>query len=115
MRGVIPIPIIGSEALFMWGVWVSLSREHFFRMSELWNDPKIVEEPPYFGWLSNNIPVYPNTLNLKTNIFSRNVKHRPYIELEPTNHPLALEQRRGITCERVEEIAAIMMHKGPTN
>jgi len=35
---------------------------------------------------------------------------RPEIELEPTEHPLAVEQREGITWERVDEIAAIMLH-----
>ena len=30
---------------------------------------------------------------------------RPYIELEPTDHPLAVEFREGITMERVQEIA----------
>lgn len=60
---------------------VSLSEKNFYRMIELWNDPKIVEEPPYFGWLSNNIPVYPDTLNLETNVSSRDVKDRPYIHV----------------------------------
>jgi hypothetical protein len=110
VRGVIAIPILGSEEVFMWGVWVTLSRPHFDRILKLWNDPRIVEEPRYFGWLSNNIPIYPNTLNLKTHIFSKNVKHRPFIDLEPTDHPLAVEQRIGITYERVKEIAAQMTH-----
>jgi hypothetical protein len=30
--------------------------------------------------------------------------------LEPTDHPLALEQRNGISVDRVAEIYAIMMH-----
>jgi hypothetical protein len=33
---------------------------------------------------------------------------RPHIELEPTDHPLAVEQRRGITVARVIEIAEAM-------
>jgi hypothetical protein len=32
------------------------------------------------------------------------------IELEPTDHPLALEQRNGISPDRVAELYAIMMH-----
>jgi hypothetical protein len=31
---------------------------------------------------------------------------RPYIELEPTDHPLAVEQRNGISVDRVAEIYA---------
>lgn len=30
---------------------------------------------------------------------------RLYIELEPTDHPLAVEYRNGVTIERVQEIA----------
>jgi hypothetical protein len=110
VRGVLAIPIIGSKELFMWGVWVTLSQPHFDRMQKLWNDPQIIEEPPYFGWLSNNIPIYPNTLNLKTHVYSKNVKHRPFVELEQTDHRLAVEQRTGITYKRVEEIVALMTH-----
>jgi hypothetical protein len=112
VRGVIAIPIVGADESFMWGVWVTLSKPHFDRMVAVWHSPEIIDEPRYFGWLSNNIPVYPNTLNLKTNIYSKDVKHRPFIELEPTDHPLALEQRTGITYKRVEEIAALMTHGG---
>lgn len=32
----------------------------------------------------------------------------PYVELEPTDHPLAIEQRNGITLERVKEIQEII-------
>jgi hypothetical protein len=34
------------------------------------------------------------------------------IELEPTDHPLAVEQRRGISQERFREIALMHMHAG---
>lgn len=35
---------------------------------------------------------------------------RPFIELEPTDHPLAVEQRTGITQDRVREIAEAVLH-----
>jgi hypothetical protein len=35
---------------------------------------------------------------------------RPFIELEPTDHPLAIEQRTGISWERVREIAELVLH-----
>ncbi len=50
------------------------------------------------------------TLNLKTHVHSRPVGERPYVELEPTDHPLAVEQRTGITVDRVREIAAAVLH-----
>jgi hypothetical protein len=50
--------------------------------------------------------LYPETLGLKTFVRQRGIGVRPYIELEPTDHPLAVEQREGITKERLGEIAA---------
>jgi hypothetical protein len=49
-------------------------------------------------------------MDLKTRVHLRDHEVRPFIELEPTDHPLALEQRNGISVDRVAEIYAIMMH-----
>jgi len=35
---------------------------------------------------------------------------RPVIELEPSSHPLAVEQRDGITLPRFHEIALTYLH-----
>lgn len=58
-----------------------------------------------FGWLSTDIPCYPDTINLKTIVHMKEVGLCPIIELEPTNHLLAVEQREGISLERIKEIA----------
>ena len=110
VRGLIEIPIVDSDQFFVWGIWTSLSRKNYSRLIDLWRDPKIVDEPPYFGWLANKLPGYPDTLNLKTTVQSRNVKWRPYVTLEPIDHPLALEQRNGISFARVQEITALTLH-----
>ena len=73
-------------------------------MSELWESFGRENEPPYFGWLSTALPCYPDTLNLKTHVHTRPVGLRPLVELEPTEHPLAVEQQNGITMVRVKEI-----------
>jgi hypothetical protein len=67
-------------------------------------------ETPYFGWLSTALPCYPDTLNLKTHVPSCPVGLRPLIEPESTEHPLAVEQRNGITMARVQEIAECVLH-----
>ncbi len=108
VRGCLEVPIIGREEVFIWGVWVSVSRQSFERILELWDAPVIADEPPKFGWLCNNLPHYPATLGLKTRLHLRNGGVRPAIELEPTDHPLAVEQRSGIPLQRVEEIAAAL-------
>jgi hypothetical protein len=111
LRGCLEIPILSSSELFIWGVWVSLSRASFERVNELWNVDVNDNEPPFFGWLCNNLPVYPQTLGLKTNVHLRNNRRRPFVEVEPTDHLLAQEQRAGISFQRVEEIATVLLSR----
>jgi hypothetical protein len=111
VRRCIEIPVIGQDRTFVWGAWVFLSRASFARVVELWDSPEADREPPRFGWLSNNIKVYPPTLNLRTHVHLRSRGVRPGIELEPTDHPLALEQRNVISLARVEEVAAALLHR----
>ncbi len=112
IRGSIEIAIIDESDTFVWGVWVSLNEDNFNRAHEHWNDPGRINEPPYFGWLSTKLPGYPDTLNLKTMVHTQPVGQRPLIELEPTEHPLAIEQREGITMARVKEIAEQVLDDG---
>jgi hypothetical protein len=111
--GNLELPLIGSEQRFSWDVWVSLSQANFKRAYRLWDQPGREAEPPYFGWLSTSLPGYPETLSLKTHVHTREVGRRPFVELEPTDHPLAVEQREGITLERVREIAQLVLHGAP--
>ncbi|WP_434447981.1 DUF2199 domain-containing protein [Lentzea sp. E54] len=112
VRGQILLPVRDADDDFAWGVWVSLSPANFSRMAEVFDDPARVNEPPYFGWLSTVLPGYePTTFNLKTNLHTQGIGVRPLIELEPTDHPLAVEQRKGITLARVQEFAEIALHQ----
>ncbi|WP_114947733.1 DUF2199 domain-containing protein [Microvirga calopogonii] len=113
IRGCIEIPVIGAVDPYVWGVWVSLSRKSFDEFVSIFDAPDRSKFGPYFGWLSNSFLVYPESQNLKTNVHIREPGSRPFIELEPTDHPLAVEQRTGITVERVSEIYAAYMHEPP--
>lgn len=111
VRGCLEIPVIDGSQPFVWGVWASLSEKNFRRMAEIWETPGRESEPPCFGWLCTSLPLYPETLSLKTNVHTRLLGQRPFVELEPTNHPLAVEQRTGITMDRVREIAEHLLHQ----
>ena len=108
--GNLELPILGTNQHFSWDVWASLSFANLQRTFQLWERPERESEPPYFGWLSTQLPGYADTVNLKTHVHTRAVGRRPYIELEPTDHPLAIEQREGITWERVQAIAETVLH-----
>jgi hypothetical protein len=108
--GNLEIHVADMDERFSWDVWVSLSAQNFARACKLWEQDGRESEPPYFGWLSTALPGYPDTLNLKTMVHTREVGRRPLVELEPTDHPLAIEQREGITLARVQEIAELLLH-----
>lgn len=104
VRGLIDLPIVGTNETFSWGVWGSLSRENFEKLMKLGDDPQRAELPPMFSWLSNSIDEYPETLNLKMYAHIQEPPYRPIFELEPTDHPLSREYYQGITPERVKDI-----------
>lgn len=110
IRGCLEIPVIDSDQVFDWGVWCSLSRESYQMVFDSWNSEDRTALQPLFGWLSTSIPFYEETVNLKSLVHIRSVGIRPFVELEPTNHPLAVEQRQGITLDRIREIAERMLH-----
>lgn len=110
IRGCLEIPIKNGQELFDWNVWVSLSKENYDLTNKLWKTRGREKSEPMFGWLSTRLPYEPDTINLKTLIHIRPVGIRLFIEVEPTDHPLAVEQREGITNHRVKEIAEMMLH-----
>ncbi len=70
--------------------------------------------PPYDpveGAFFGAIFGYPETLSLKTHVHLRALNQRPFTELELTDHPLAVEQRNGITMARVWEIVEPLLHR----
>ncbi|AKV04580.1 hypothetical protein AKJ09_11243 [Labilithrix luteola] len=99
VRGVIFIPIHGQDEPFGLGVWVSQSRANYERYER--NE----EMAPTFGWLVNRIAHYAeDTFLLKTRVHFHEGTSRPTIELEPTAHPLAIDQRCGISLARAWQI-----------
>jgi hypothetical protein len=110
VRGSIHLPIIGSTETFRWGVWGSLSSDNFERLMRMEDDPRRIELPAMFSWLSNRIPEYPDTVNLKMHAHVQQLNWRPHFELELTAHPLSQEYHHGISAERVK---AIMLRRLP--
>ena len=102
IRGVLEVPIHDSSQPFGFGVWVSQRRENFFTYMQNFDSAEI---GPFFGWLCTRIAFYPeDTLLLKTQAHFRRGSLRPRIVLEPTDHPLAVDQRDGISLSKAWEI-----------
>lgn len=112
IRGCLDIPVIDTQQNFSWGVWVSQSKDSFAEFVRHFGKTRRSHVGPFFGWLSAVLPstLYPDTLNLKIRAHFRDDGLRPYLEVEPTDHPLAVEQRNGISISRVAEICAFYKH-----
>ena len=101
------IPVHGRAEPFGFGVWVSQSRKNFETYVENFDTPEI---GPFFGWLCTNIGYYPErSLGLKSMAHFRGNGQRPTVELEPTDHPLSVDQREGITLAKAWEIVHFYM------
>ena len=93
------IPIAKSEERLGWLIWSSISRSNY--------DLHVKGEQlsgPYFGWFSNHLPGYEDTINLKCMLHLQEAGLRPLVELEPTDHQLSVDQREGISIERALEL-----------
>ena len=111
IRGCIEIPVHDYKEPFVWGTWVSLSEESFHQFIDCYDSDKRSHIGPFFGWHCGDFKVYDETcVNLKTRVHLRDNLTRPFIELEPTKHPLAVEQQEGISRARLIEIYETMMH-----
>jgi hypothetical protein len=58
----------------------------------------------------NRLPGFPDTVNLKANIHTRAAGVSPLVELEPTEHPLAIALRQGISKEDCEGLVLKLRH-----
>jgi hypothetical protein len=87
-----------------WTVWSTLSEANFDRTSELWHVEGRESEPPYFGWLSNQIPGYPTSVNIKAMVHNQPVGMKPRLVVIEEGHPLVFDQEHGVTEERAEEL-----------
>lgn len=108
IRAVCPIPIVGREETFGWGVWVSLGSESYQRYREAFNDSDQSRIGGMFGWFCNRIPVYPDTLHLQTSVIPQDHRRRPLVWINEASkdHPLYREQREGMSLERLGEVYA---------
>ena len=110
VRGCLEMPVIGYEDYFSFGAWVSLTKDNFFKFERLLDEQDREQNDPMFGWFSTRIWTYEGLEELKTLIHFRNDGIRPFIELEPTEHPLSVGQREGIEPERIIKIYEYYVH-----
>ena len=105
VRCLLSLRIRSSDDDFKWGIWSSLNKTNFLRYQASYDDD-MSDWEPMFGYLSNRLPDYPETLALKLSVQTGTKGARPEVRLEPTDHPLAIDQRDGIAFAKLLEIAS---------
>jgi len=110
VRCVLELPIVGTEDRLGLGVWSTLLKKNFILYLQSFRDPNQGRLGPWFGWFSNRLSGYPDTLNLKCQVRPRDDRQRPTIEIEASDHPLSADQRNGISIDRLIELYAAHGH-----
>jgi hypothetical protein len=111
-RGYLEAPIVGSEAVFLWGLWASVREEVFDEISECWEtEGREKSQGRFKGRLANSLSVYPPTMNLKVKIVIRPVGERPLFVVEEIDHQLANQQSLGIAPETAWKMASLLLHQ----
>jgi hypothetical protein len=112
-RVVLEIPIKDSDEPFRYGLWVSLSEKSYTRALAIYDDEQASDaEPPYFGWVSNDISYWGKTIEMKSSV-KLHAKTRPTICLQAPDqleHPLAKAQRDGLTRDELRQLIEAALH-----
>jgi hypothetical protein len=111
IRPVLEVPILGVEEPFVWGVWVSLSERSFNRYRETYDSP--VEGDGFFGWVCNQIHLYPYSRTRAADVTVQAGRNRPKVILHRGGSEddfLVFDQIHGITIARAQELAERAMH-----
>jgi hypothetical protein len=101
VRGLVELPIAGTDETWAYGAWTTLSAKSFDAARPLSEADEA--GGPFFGWFANRLAGWEDTLHLKARVHLR-PGIRARIELEPTDHPLALAQREGVSSKRIVEL-----------
>jgi len=103
-RGRLTIPIIDNTENLIFNVWTSISEDNFKKRTDFWENPRRVDQEPYFGWLQTIVPTYADTLNIKAIAIEQEVGLIPEIRVIEENHPLQIDQDNGITYKKALQI-----------
>jgi hypothetical protein len=101
VRGILPLPIKDTAQEFRWGVWARIEKKDFRRYLELWNAEAAAHESPFLGHLSGGLRDYSDSDMLQVQVQLQPGNQRPRFYVVSASHPLGIDQRQGITMQKV--------------
>ncbi len=115
IRGKLNIPIRDSDEYFHWGVWVKQTRESFYRYLESYGRDQTGDHS--YGWLSADFYLDKRwrarhtDRMLKSDVHWGGAGQQPEIFIfESEDHPLAYDQRNGISWDHAVELTMNTIH-----
>ena len=103
IRCTLALPFTEQPGYYAWGVWVEITEPDFWRYIELYEKDGRTE-PVIAGSIANSIPGYLSTAGLAIEVQLQDEKSRPSVRVVDGAHPLAMEQREGISNQRYHDI-----------
>jgi hypothetical protein len=111
VRGLLEIPIPELESRFGYGVWLEVEQHDFAELLEHWTDPEQSEFAPTPGLIANELEPYIATNGLRALLQPVSADLLPLVEVLDSAHPLALDQRHGISGPESDRLAAAVLHE----
>jgi hypothetical protein len=108
VRGLLELPIPGLDGRFAYGSWVEVSMRDFQELMRHWHDEE--QFAPVECAVANELEPYRDTLGLHATLRATAPDRLPAIELADAPHELVDAQRRGISVDRSDELAAVVLH-----
>jgi hypothetical protein len=116
VRGHLPIPVRGhdDEPVFLWNVWVQVSRSDYRMLTRTLNDPRRVYAAPIAGVLDTPLPYKSATRGLPVDVHNRPPGNVPHVwATRVPGHPLQAEQEQGMSVHRLAELNRELLAWGP--
>ena len=107
-RGTVQVPVFDAPECFEFSVWIATDQDSYQavqRRLESGADDGIAG--PFPGRLACNLPGYPDTLDLPVQVRVVPGSAEPLVAIDAADHPLAVEQHRGVSMARIHELDAI--------
>jgi len=102
VRAVLELPLIGGpEPTFELGVWGALSAADFDRYVDTFDHEDQSKLGRMVSHLANAVRGFAGSQSLLAALRPQDQRKRPFMDLEPADHPLAIAQREGISFDKV--------------
>ena len=108
VRGLLELPVPGLGDRFAYGTWVEVAMEDFQELMRRWHDEAQFDAVECT--LANELEPYRETVGLGGTLHATAPDKLPRVELADAPHDLVEAQRRGISVDRSDELAAVVLH-----